>query len=128
MQIICATILRANLSMLIEKVSLGIINATSYNIVGDIKLTGNPESFQIESQKRVLEQQSTSRIFVNVPESNSIEVVDSQKHTNIYNLAQWHQMRLIIACLFVQGSPPKLMVFDTNSGKVISILDIAKDT
>jgi WD40 repeat protein len=59
------------------KGSLGIINATSYNIVGDIRLTGHPESFQIEEQKRVLVQQ---RIFVNVPQSNSIEVVDSQKH------------------------------------------------
>ena len=31
--------------------------------------------------------------------------------------------------LFVgtRNPPPKLMVFDTNSGKVISILDIAKD-
>jgi WD40 repeat protein len=32
--------------------SLGIINATSYSIVGNIKLTGHPESFQIEEQKR----------------------------------------------------------------------------
>jgi WD40 repeat protein len=58
--------------------SLGVINATDYNIVGDIKLTGHPESFQIEGQKRLLGQQQ--RIFVNVPESKSIEVVDSQKH------------------------------------------------
>ena len=36
-------------------------------------------------------------------------------------------MRLITACLLVQDDPPKLVVFDTNSGKVISILDIAKD-
>jgi len=60
--------------------SLGIINATSYSIVGDIKLTGHPESFQIEVQNRVIGQQD-QRIFVNVPESNSIAVVNSEKHT-----------------------------------------------
>src|SRR5215212_1647511 len=58
--------------------SLGIINATNYNIVGDIRISGHPESFQIEEQKNAIGQQQ--RIFVNVPESGSIEVVDSKKH------------------------------------------------
>lgn len=31
--------------------SLGIINITNYNIVGDIRLSGHPESFQIEGEK-----------------------------------------------------------------------------
>ena len=114
--------------------SLGIINATNYNIVGDIRLTGHPESFQIEAQKRVLGQQE-HRIFVNVPESNSIEVVDSQKHIvsttwPIINAQNNFPMALDEANhrLFVgTRDPPKLVVFDTNSGKVISILDIAKD-
>lgn len=113
--------------------SLGIINAMNYNIVGNIKLTGHPESFQIEEQKRVLGQQQ--RIFVNVPESNSIEVVDSQKHTvsttwPIVSAQNNFPMALDEANhrLFVgTRDPPKLVVFDTNSGKVISILDIAKD-
>jgi DNA-binding beta-propeller fold protein YncE len=64
--------------------SLGIINATNYNIVGNIKLTGHPESFQIED--------------VNVPSSNSIAVVNSEKHTvstmwpivNAKITFQWH--------------------------------------
>jgi hypothetical protein len=60
--------------------SLGIINATNYNIVGNIKLTGHPESFQIEEQNGVVVLHPR-RIFINVPESNSIEVVDSQKQT-----------------------------------------------
>jgi hypothetical protein len=59
--------------------SLGIINATNYNIVGDIRLSGHPESFQIEEEKVVPGQKQ--RVFVNVPQSNSIEAVDSQKHT-----------------------------------------------
>ncbi|HKG31463.1 MAG TPA: hypothetical protein VKA91_09335 [Nitrososphaeraceae archaeon] len=32
--------------------SLGIINATNYNIVGFIPLNGHPESFQIEYEKQ----------------------------------------------------------------------------
>ena len=114
--------------------SLGIINATSYSIVGDIKLTGHPESFQIEVQNRVIGQQD-QRIFVNVPESNSITVVNNEKHTilttwPIINAQNNFPMALDEANhrLFVgTRDPPKLMVFDSNSGKVVSILDIAKD-
>jgi hypothetical protein len=114
--------------------SLGIINATNYNIVGDIRLTGHPESFQIEEQKRILGQQQ-DRIFVNVPESNSIEVVDNQKHSvsttwPIINAQNNFPMALDEGNhrLFVgTRDPPKLWVFDTNSGRVISSLDIAKD-
>ena len=114
--------------------SLGIINATSYSIVGDIKLTGHPESFQIEVQNRVIGQQD-QRIFVNVPESNSIAVVNNEKHTilttwPIINAQNNFPMALDEANhrLFVSTrDPPKLMVFDSNSGKVVSILDIAKD-
>jgi DNA-binding beta-propeller fold protein YncE len=113
--------------------SLGIINATNYNIVGDIKLTGHPESFQIEEQKRIIGQQQ--RIFVNVPLYNSIAVVNSEKHTvstmwPIVNAQNNFPMALDEANhrLFVgTRDPPKLMVFDTESGKVISLLDIAKD-
>ena len=114
--------------------SLGIINATSYNIVGNIPLNGHPESFQVEDEKQVSSGHS-QRIFVNVPQSNSIEILDSQKHTvsktwTITNA----QNNFPIALdgpdhrLFVgTRDPPKLMVFDTNSGKVVSVLDIAND-
>jgi len=114
--------------------ALAIINGTNYDIVAAIKLTGHPESFQIEAQKRILGQQQ-HRIFVNVPESHSIEVVDSQKHIvsttwPIINVQNNFPMALDEANhrLFVgTRDPPKLVVFDTNSGKVISILDISKD-
>ncbi len=114
--------------------SLGIINATSYNIVGDIKLSGHPESFQIESENQASSGQK-QRIFVNVPQSNSIEVVDSQKRTvsktwtitnaqNNFPLTQDEaNHRLFVGT----RDPPKLMVFDTNSGKAVSVLDIAND-
>ena len=101
--------------------SLVIVNATNYNIVGNIPLNGHPESFQIESEKQAsgLKQ----RIFVNVPHSNSIEVVDSQKRTvskmwTITNAQNNFPMALDEANhrLFVGTRDPlKLMVSDTNA-------------
>ncbi|HEY5630877.1 MAG TPA: hypothetical protein VIR31_02000, partial [Nitrososphaeraceae archaeon] len=114
--------------------SLGIINATNYNIVGNIPLTGHPESFQIEGEKGASGQKQ--RIFINVPQSNSIEVVDdSQKdivsktwtitdaQNNFPMAIDESNHRLFIGT----RDPPKLIVFDTNSGKVVSVLDIAND-
>ncbi len=113
--------------------SLGIINATNYNIVGDIRLDGHPESFQIEGEKGAPGHKQ--RIFINIPQSKSLEVVDSQKRAvyktwPIVNAQNNFPMALDEANhrLFVGTRDlPKLMVFDTNSGKVVSILDIAND-
>ena len=115
--------------------SLGIINTTNYNIVGNIPINGHPESFQMEGKKQV-SPGNKQRIFINVPQSNSVEVVDDiQKRTvsktwPITNARNNFPMALDEANhrLFVgTRDPPKLMVFDTNSGKVVSILDIAND-
>ncbi len=113
--------------------SLSIINTTNYNIVGDIRLSGHPESFQIGQEKGGLSGQK-QRIFVNVPQSNSIEVA-SQKRTvsktwTITNAQDNFPMALDEPNhrLFVgTRDPPKLMVFDTDSGKAVSVLDIAND-
>src|SRR5919198_1651708 len=115
--------------------SLGIINATNYNIIGNIRLSGHPESFQIEGENGI-SGQNQRRIFVNVPQSNSIEVVDSQKRMisktwTITNPQNNFPMALdeVNHRLFVgTRDPPKLMVFDTNSGKVVTILDTAMDS
>lgn len=115
--------------------SVGIINPTNYNIVGNIPLNGHPESFQIEYEKQIPSGQK-HRIFINVPQSNSIEVVDDiqkrvvSKTWPITNVQNNFPMALDEANhrLFVgTRDPPKLMVFDTNSGKAISVLDIAND-
>ena len=115
--------------------SLGIINVTNYNIRGDIRLSGHPESFQLEDYKQALLGRK-QRIFINVPQSNSIEVVDDiqkrivSKIWPITNAQNNFPMALDEANhrLFVgTRDPPKLLVFDTNSGKVISVLDIAND-
>ena len=115
--------------------SLGIVNATNYNIVGNIPLNGHPESFQLEDENRVSSGHK-QRIFINVPQSKSVEVVDDiQKRTvsktwTITNAQNNFPMALDEANhrLFVgTREPPKLMVFDTNSGRLISVLDIADD-
>ena len=116
--------------------SLGIINATNYNIIGTIPLYGHPESFQIEDNKEGASSGQKQRIFINVPQSNSIEVVDDiQKHTvsktwTITNAQNNFPMALDEANHRLSvgtREPPKLMVFDTNSGRLISVLDIADD-
>jgi hypothetical protein len=115
--------------------SLSIINTTNYNIEGDIRLSGHPESFQIEQEKRGVSGQN-QRIFINVPQSNSVEVIDSQKQTisktwRIANAQNNFPMALDETNhrLFVgTRDHPKLIVFDTYSGKVISVLDIGKDS
>jgi hypothetical protein len=50
------------------KGGLGIIDARTETVVGDIRLLGHPESFQIETQ--------SNRAFVNVPEARQVAVVD----------------------------------------------------
>lgn len=53
---------------------LAIIDPVKAELVGTIKLDGHPESFQISNELQ-------PGIFVNVPESDSIEVIDAQKQT-----------------------------------------------
>jgi DNA-binding beta-propeller fold protein YncE len=95
--------------------------------IGDIPLDGHPESFQLESKGK--------RIFVNVPKSGHIAVVDREKRTVI---AKWKLSagsnfpmaldeaghRLFVGC----RQPAKLLVFDTESGKEIAAVDCSGDT
>jgi DNA-binding beta-propeller fold protein YncE len=121
--------------------ALGIINVTNGNIVGNIQVGAHPESFQIEKEKEEQQNESSSvqqRIFVNVPTYDSKVVVIESKKKHMVPTTTWpiinaygnFPMALdqVDHRLFVgTREPPKLMVFDTNSGKVVSILDIAKD-
>lgn len=96
--------------------------------VGDIKLAGHPESFQLES--------SGPRIFVNVPAAGHVAVVDRDKQSvtarwPVTAAASNYPMaldeanhRLFIGC----RRPAKLLVYDTNSGAHVSSVDIVGDT
>ena len=108
--------------------ALGFIDAKTHKIIGTVKLSAHPESFQLEK--------SRPRIYVNVPNANHIAVVDSSKQTVIttWPVGQYRAnfpMALDEARhrLFVgTRNPAKLVVFDTESGKQITALNISGDT
>ena len=109
------------------KGALGIIDVASGKRLGDIKLAGHPESFQLEK--------SGPRIFVNVPTANHIAVIDREKRLVV---AKWPlentRANFPMALdetrhrLFVGfRKPAKLAVFDTESGRSVAMLDSAGD-
>jgi hypothetical protein len=105
---------------------LGFIDSNGNKTV-DIVVDAHPESFQLE--------ESGSRIFVNVPEKNEIEVIDGAKRSV---LARWpvsaednFPMALDEANhrLFIGvWKPPQLLVFDTAGGKQVASGEIAGKT
>jgi DNA-binding beta-propeller fold protein YncE len=97
------------------------------NKVADIKLDAHPESFQLETD--------SPRIYVNLPNSRKVAVVDREKHTI---LATWKtdmafanfpmaldesDHRLFV----VTRMPARLLVFDTTSGKIVQKLPAVGD-
>ena len=107
---------------------LAIIDPMKNTINDTIKLDGHPESFQISDKLR-------PRIFVNVPESNSISVIDAQNRTIItkwpnsgasgnYPMALDEDNYRLFS---VYRSPSQLFVIDTNTGKPVAKLDVVKD-
>ena len=107
---------------------IGIVDAVDGKQVGSIKLSAHPEAFELEKQGK--------RIFVNVPTARQIAVVDRDKGEVI---ATWKtdlafgnfpialdetNHRLFVGCRF----PSKLVVLETESGKVIAKIDISGDS
>src|SRR5262249_40659068 len=97
------------------------------NKVADIKLDAHPESFQLEK--------NSTRIYVNLPNLRKIAVVDREKHTII---GTWstdmalanYPMALdadIHRLFVVTRMPARLLVFDTNGGKIIQKLEAIGD-
>jgi hypothetical protein len=107
--------------------ALGIINAINWKRIGDVRLGGHPESFQLEV--------AGPRIFVNVPPADHVSVVDRNRHVvidtwtlegaraNFPMALDERNHRLFIGC----RRPPKIVVYDTWSGKEVARLDIAGD-
>jgi len=97
------------------------------NKVGETKLASHPESFQLEKD--------TPRIYVNLPKSHKIAIVDREKHAvtaswgtgmsfaNYPMALDEKDHRLFVVTRF----PAHLLVFDTTSGKVIQNLSSAGD-
>jgi DNA-binding beta-propeller fold protein YncE len=106
---------------------IAVVNPADGKQVGSIKLNAHPEAFQLE--------ENGSRIFVNVPNSRQVAVIDHNKGQVI---ARWKtdiasenfpmaldeaDRRLFIGCRL----PPKLIVLNTDSGNVVAKIDISGD-
>lgn len=107
---------------------LAVIDPIKNNIIDTITLDGHPESFQISNELQ-------PEIFVNIPESDSISVIDAQKRAVV---AKWsnngtsgnYPMALdenSYRLFTVYRSPSQLSVIDINTGKLVTKLDVVKD-
>jgi DNA-binding beta-propeller fold protein YncE len=104
---------------------LGFIDSTTRKQTRTIVIDAHPESFRLE--------ENGTRLFVNVPDKQEIEVVDVVKGTI---LARWpvsaknnFPMSLDEAHhrLFVGAwTPPRLIVFDTETGKEVASLELGE--
>jgi DNA-binding beta-propeller fold protein YncE len=108
--------------------ALGAIGAGGGMQLGEIRLAGHPESFQLET--------NGPRIFVNVPNAGHIAVVNrdamkvvatwpvTEARANFPMALDEAGHRLFVGC----RQPAKVLIVDTSSGKVTGSLDIVGDT
>ena len=108
--------------------ALAAISPADGTVLGQVKLDGHPESFQLEG--------SGPRIFVNVPEAGHIAVVDrnTMKVTATWPVTGAKSNfpmalddaghRLFVGC----RNPAKVLIFDTTTGKETGGLNIVSDT
>jgi len=110
------------------KGALQMVDPGSGETTGEIRLPAHPESFQLE--------RNGSRIFVNVPDARQVAVVDRSKRAitatwDVPGARSNFPMTLDEAGrrLFVGArSPAVLLVYDTDSGKVVAKPPIGADT
>jgi DNA-binding beta-propeller fold protein YncE len=108
--------------------AIGIFEALTGKLIGDIKLPVHPEAFALE--------QSGPRIFVNLPKAKEVAVIDRHKravvaHWPVTQAANNYPMaldeanrRLFIGC----RGPARLLVLDTGTGKVVTQIECTGDT
>jgi DNA-binding beta-propeller fold protein YncE len=106
---------------------IAIVNAQDGKQIRSIKLSGHPEAFELEKNGR--------RIFVNVPNSRHVAVIDREKGEvvttwktdlafgNFPMALDEANHRLFVGCRL----PSKLVVLNTESGEVAAKIDISGD-
>jgi DNA-binding beta-propeller fold protein YncE len=106
---------------------LAIINAPDGKRIGSIKLSAHPEAFELEKNGK--------RIFVNVPNSRQVAVIDREKGAvvttwktdltfgNFPMALDEANHRLFVGCRI----PSRLVVLNTDSGKIVAKIDISGD-
>ena len=108
--------------------ALAVLDAATGKRLGEVRLKGHPESFQLEK--------NGPRLFVNVPGAGHVAVVDRAKRSL---LATWPlrgagsnfpmaldepHHRLLVGC----RKPARLVVLDTRTGAQTGSAEIAGDT
>jgi DNA-binding beta-propeller fold protein YncE len=108
--------------------ALAAVDPVTGKVLGEARLAGHPESFQLE--------RGGSRVFVNVPTARHVAVVDrasmkiaaawpvTSAGSNFPMALDEANHRLFVGC----RSPAKALVFDTRSGKEIASFAIVGDT
>ena len=106
---------------------IAIVNAPDGKQIGSIKLSAHPEAFELEKHGK--------RIFVNVPNSRHVAVIDRDKGEvintwktdlafgNFLMALDEANHRLFIGCRL----PSKLVVLNTDSGQIVAKIDISGD-
>jgi DNA-binding beta-propeller fold protein YncE len=107
---------------------IAVVNVPDGKQIGSIKLPAHPEAFELEKRGK--------RIFVNVPNSRHVAVIDRDKGEVV---AMWKtdlafgnfpmaldetNHRLFVGCRL----PAKLVVLNTESGEIVAKIDISGDT
>ena len=108
--------------------ALAAIDTMTARVVGEARLAGHPESFQLE--------RAGTRVFVNVPDAHHVAVVDRRTMkisatwpvttagSNFPMALDEANHRLFVGC----RRPAKVLVFDTTSGKETASFEIVGDT
>ena len=114
--------------MAADKTAIAILRVPDGKRLGEIKLPGKPQGFIVE--------QKGKRIFANIPALRQIAVMDreSRKLLEPWRLAGTQanypidldedSNRLFVGC----RQPPRMVVFDTTSGKPVANIEISGDT
>jgi DNA-binding beta-propeller fold protein YncE len=109
------------------KTAIAIVDRRTRSRVGDIKLPGRPQGFQIDS--------ASARVYANCPSERAVIVGDLEKQTAVdhwplgdfagnYPMALDQKgHRLFVAC----RKPAKLLMLDTRNGQRIAAVDITTD-
>lgn len=102
------------------------IDPLKLKVLFKIDLPGHPESFQIDNK--------SNRIFVNVPDINQLDVIDlnEKQLTNKIKLDVNSNFPMALdtahqVVFTASRNPSKLLIFDTNSLKLISENDLSGD-
>jgi DNA-binding beta-propeller fold protein YncE len=108
------------------KGALAVIDPATRTKTADFRLKAHPESFQID--------ETGSQVFVNVPDAHEIEVLDLAAEGNRSWPTQGARSNFPMAIddgahrvLVAFRSPPTLMAFSSQDGRIIAKLEICGD-